>query len=52
MKICIPSKNRAETITTHLFFDPKDILIFVEPQEIRKYKIFNPEYKFIDIKKK
>ncbi len=49
MKICIPSKDRAESISTHLFFNPKDVLIFVEPQEIKKYKIFNPEYNFINI---
>ena len=49
MKICIPSKDRAETMTTHLFFNPKDVLIFVEPQEIKKYKIFHPEYEFINI---
>lgn len=51
MKICIPSKERAESITTHLFFDPKEVLIFVEPQEVKKYKIFHPEYTIIDIQK-
>lgn len=51
MKVCIPSKNRTSTIKTHLLFEPKDVLIFVEPQEIKKYKIFWPEYVFIDIKK-
>ena len=49
MKICIPSKDRAETMTTHLFFNPRDILIFVEPHEIKKYKIFHPEYEFVNI---
>ena len=51
MKICIPSKDRAATIKTHLFFKPKDVLIFVEPQEVKKYKIFWPDYTIIDIKK-
>jgi len=51
MKVCIPSKNRATSIKTHLFFKPKDVLIFVEPQEIQKYKIFWPEYEIVDIKK-
>jgi len=51
MKICIASKNRAETMTTQLFFNPKDILIFVEPQEIKKYQIFNSGYKLVNIKK-
>jgi hypothetical protein len=49
MKICIPSKGRAETMSTHLFFDPIDVLIFVEPQEIEKYRLFWPEYTFVDI---
>ncbi len=51
MKVCIPSKNRASTIKTHLFFKPEDVLIFVEPQEVRKYKIFWPDYDIVDIKK-
>lgn len=51
MKICIPSKGRALTIKTHYFFNPIDVLIFVEPQEIKQYQQFNPEYTFIDIGK-
>ena len=51
IKVCIPSKERASEMTTHLFFNPIDVLIFVEPQEIKKYKIHWPEYTFIDIKK-
>jgi hypothetical protein len=51
MKICIPSKGRASAIKTHLFFKPEDVLIFVEPQEVKKYKIFWPEYTVVDIKK-
>lgn len=51
MKICFPSKNKAAIITTHLFFEPKDVLIFVEPQEVKRYEIFWPEYTIIDIKK-
>jgi hypothetical protein len=50
MKICIPSKNRAETLTTHLFFKPEDVLIFVEPNEVKKYKVMNPDYEIVDIK--
>ena len=51
MKICIPSKERAESMTTHLFFNSKDVLIFVEPHEVKKYQIFWPEYNIVDIKK-
>ena len=51
MKICIASKNRAESITTHMFFNSKDVFIFVEPQEYKKYKIFNKNFTIIDIKK-
>lgn len=51
MKICIPSKNRSALIKTHLFFKPEDVLIFVEPQEVKRYKIFCPEYEIIDILK-
>ncbi len=51
MKICIPSKNRSSSIKTHLFFKPKDVLIFVEPQEVKRYKIFCPEYSIVDIEK-
>lgn len=47
MKICIPSKDRASTIFTHLFFDPKDVLIFVEKDQLKEYKIFNPDYTFV-----
>jgi hypothetical protein len=50
MKVCIASKNRAETMTTHLFFKSEDVLIFVEPQEIQKYQLFWPDYKFVNIK--
>lgn len=49
MKVCIPSKNRASTIKTHLFFKPEDVLIFVEPQEAKRYQVYWPEYKIIDI---
>ena len=49
MKICIPSKGRAQTMTTHLFFDPAEVLIFVEPQEFSEYQAAWPEYTFIDI---
>jgi len=38
-------------MSTHLFFDPSEVLIFVEPQDIKKYKSFWPEYTFIDIEK-
>lgn len=51
MKVCILSKGRADTMTTHLLFRPADVLIFVEPQEVRKYKIFNPDYEIVDILK-
>ena len=51
MKICIPSKNRASTIKTHLFFKPEDVLIFVEPEEVKRYQIFCPNYKIISIEK-
>jgi len=51
MKICIPSKDRAHSIITPFLFDPKDVLIFVEPQEVKRYQIFLPDYKIIDIKK-
>jgi len=51
MKVCIPSKGRAETIRTHYFFKPEDVIIFVEPQEIKAYKIFQPGYEIVDIKK-
>lgn len=49
MKICIPSKSRAETMTTQTYFDPKDVLIFVEPSEIKRYQIFQPEYTIVNI---
>jgi len=50
MKICIPSKGRAHAIKTHLFFNPVDVLIFVEPTEIAAYRVISQEYTFIDIK--
>ena len=49
MKICIPSKGRAENMSTHLYFDNKDVYVFVEPDEVKKYKIFNPEVNVVDI---
>lgn len=51
MKVCIPSKDRVDIMTTHLLFDPKEVLIFVEPQEIKSYRIFHPDYTFVDIQK-
>ncbi|GAI95037.1 unnamed protein product, partial [marine sediment metagenome] len=50
MKICIPSKDRAEDITTHLFFDNNDVFVFVDSDEVKKYKIFNPDINIIDVK--
>ena len=49
MKICIPSKGRAHLIKTHYFFNPKDVLIFVEPQDVEIYKKMNREYTVVDI---
>jgi len=51
MKICIPTKDRIDIMTTHLFFDPKDVLIFVEPQEINEYIDTWPDYTFVNIEK-
>ena len=51
MKVCIASKDRSSVITTHLFFKPKDVLIFVEPQEVKRYQTFLPDYSIVDIKK-
>jgi len=51
MKICIPSKGRPETMTTQRYFRPEDVIIFVEPQEIKAYNIFQPSYQIVDIKK-
>jgi len=50
MKICIASKERADILITNSFFRNEDIIIFVEPQEVRKYKVFHPDLKIIDIK--
>lgn len=50
MKICIPSKERAESMTTHLYFDNRDVFVFVEPDEVKKYQIFHPEVNVVDIK--
>lgn len=51
MKICIASKDRSSNMSTPMFFKPKDVLIFVEPQEVRRYKTYWPDYEIIDIKK-
>ena len=51
MKICIPSKGRASEMKTPLFFKPSEVLIFAEPQEVKRYKIFWPDYTIVDIKK-
>jgi len=50
MKICIPSKDRASEMTTHLYFPPEKVLIFVEPHEIKRYQVHWPDYSFVDIK--
>lgn len=49
MKICIPSKERAEDMSTHLFFNAKDVFVFVDSDEVKKYKIFNPDINIIDV---
>ena len=51
MKICIASKDRSSFITTHLLFKPEDVLIFVEPHEVKRYQTFWPDYTIIDIQK-
>lgn len=51
MKICILSKNRSQLMTTQHFFDPTDVLIFVDPQEVDEYTLNNPEYTIIGVDK-
>jgi len=54
MKICIPSKERPNDIKTLKFLEkvpPKDIYIFVEPQDLKEYKKVNEQHNIIDIKK-
>lgn len=47
MKVLIPSKGRAKNLHTIKHFDPEDVFVFVQIDELDEYRKHNPDLKIV-----